>query len=252
MSPVRLSKGTQLMKIISWNLNHRTIEKAIPLDAIRFFSDFAADLIVLNEFVDGPSRKMFKEGLKQIGYGHQFVSVKRGKQNQVFIASTISIKLGDIAPPQQDDASITNFLHVLVEGKELEVVGFRAPAYKSFLERQSYWRELATIMQAVGNRRIVFLGDVNFDPFQGAAASATEIHFNLAAKYSIPNPQGEWSFISIDEKARTRIDHAMVTEGLKVTDVRYIAKHNGITLAGGKVSNAITDHAVLALDLTTR
>lgn len=238
------------MKIVAWNLNHRTIEKPIPPEALRFFTAIDADMVVLNEFVDGASRASFKEELSNIGYPNQQVSAKRGKQNQIFIASKVAISPGDLIPPQQDDAAITNFLHVIINDSGVEVVGIRAPAYKSFSERQSYWRELATTMQSASSRRIVFLGDVNYDPFQGIAASVSEIRFDLASTYSIPNPQGDWSYISLDEKSRTRIDHAIVGERLKVIGAEYISTFNGITLAGGHDSGAITDHAVLALSLT--
>ena len=237
------------MKIAAWNLNHRIIEKKIPPEALRFFDAFSADLIVLNEFVDGESRASFRDELKKMGYDHQFVSEKRVKQNQVFIASKLPISLGDLKPPQQDDAAITNFLHITINGIDIEVVGIRAPAYNMARERKSYWQELASIIQSAANRRIVFLGDVNYDPFRKVAPSVTELRFDMAPAFTIPNPKGEWSYISLNEKARTRIDHAIVSDGLKVSNAEYLSTYNGITLAGGRRSSAVTDHAVLALNL---
>ena len=49
------------MKLISWTLNHRTLEKPIPPDVLRFFEEFDADLISLNEYVDGPFGKKEKD-----------------------------------------------------------------------------------------------------------------------------------------------------------------------------------------------
>lgn len=238
------------MEILAWNLNHRTLEKIIPPEAIHFFKAKDADIISLNEFVDGSSRDTFKQQLSDLGYFHQLISPKRGKQNRVFVASKKAIRLGDLNPPQQDDASVTNFLHVVEEESGIEFVGFRAPAYKMYSERQTYWRELTTIMSNAGRRRIVFAGDINYDPFQGLAASVTDIKFELSQSYYIPNPQGEWSYISLDEKARTRIDHAIVTAGLKTTEVRYLVNFQGILLAGGHNSNAVSDHAVLSFSVS--
>ena len=238
------------MKVASWNLNHRTIEKPIPAEALKFFAAFAPDLIALNEFVDGKTRSAFWADLKGMGYKHQLISEKIGKQNQVFIASKAAISQGDLMPPQQDPAAITNFLHVKVDGTDIEIVGFRAPAYKAFQERQSYWVELAAIMRSAANRRIVFIGDINYDPFPGVAASSPEIRFDMAGRYSIPNPKGEWSFISLDGKARTRIDHAFVADGVSVVNAEYLTTYQGIKLAGGKGAGAVTDHAVLAINLT--
>ena len=237
------------MKIASWNLNHRTIEKPIPAEALRFFAAFGADLLVLNEFVDGHSRQQFRSELEKNGYKHQLVSSKIGKQNQIFVASKIAISRGDLNPPQQDDAAITNFLHITIDGTSLEIVGFRAPAYESSTERHSYWQELAAIMRSVGSRPIIFIGDVNYDPFSGITASVPEIRFDLAGSYSIPNPKGEWSFISLDGKNRTRIDHAIVADGVKVAHAEYFSSYDGISLADSHGKGAITDHAVLSLTL---
>ena len=55
------------MKIASWNLNHRTIEKPLPPEAMTFFEAFDADLIALNEFVDGKSRSAFRAELDRMG-----------------------------------------------------------------------------------------------------------------------------------------------------------------------------------------
>jgi exonuclease III len=141
------------VRVVSWNLNHRTIEKPIPSEAIKFFEAFDSDLIILNEFVDGESRLAFRAELDEIGYKHQLISSKIGKQNQVFIASKTEISRGNLNSPQQDDAAKTNFLHVSIDGTNIEIVGFRAPAYKSFKERQTYWVELAAIMESVASRQ---------------------------------------------------------------------------------------------------
>jgi hypothetical protein len=236
------------MKLISWNLNHRTLEKPIPPDVLRFFEEFDADLISLNEYVDGPSRGAFKNGLQKIGYTHQLISQRFGNNNQIFIASKHPIILGELTAPQLTDAAVSNFLHVKLEGSDIEIVGLRAPAYKVSAERVEYWKQLAEIIRSTSTRKIIFVGDVNYDPFTGVAASVPSLSFGLEGKFYIPNPTGEWSFISIDGKNRTRIDHAIVSEGLRVAGVEYLNSFNGITLAGSKDMKAITDHAVLALD----
>jgi hypothetical protein len=238
------------MRIIAWNLNHRTIEKPIPPNVLRFLAEYPADFVVLNEFVDGASRSSFRENLGDLGYEYQLVSAKRQKQNQVFIASKFAISQGDLKSPMQDDAAITNFLHTTIDRTCLEVVGMRAPAYNQSSERRSYWREMAAIMQSADGRSIVFVGDVNHDPFRHAETSTSECRFALAKGYWIPKPVGEWSYISPDKQIRTRIDHAIVADGLKVTNAEYVSSYKGITLAGGTSDSAITDHALLALTLT--
>lgn len=238
------------MKIISWNLNHRTLEKPIPSSAVAFFKAYSPDIISLNEYVDCESRSGFRQDLLELGYSRQFVSPKIGNHNQVFIASKIDMRLGDIAPPDFDGSSITNFLHVKLVDHELELVGFRAPAYKLLKERNDYWKQISGIVSGLGERKIILLGDINYDPFSGVSASTPEIRFTLSSAFKIPNPGGEWSYISIDGKNKSRIDHAIVSDQVHVSDVKYISIFNDIVLAGSKNDKAITDHAVLSLTVS--
>jgi hypothetical protein len=55
------------VQVISWNLNHRCKEKPIPADLSELFVGMDADLIPLNEFVDGRSRGMFRESMSAAG-----------------------------------------------------------------------------------------------------------------------------------------------------------------------------------------
>ena len=59
------------MRIAAWNLNHRTKEKTIPLTALHGIDSVNADILVLTEYVDGPSRTEFKRSLADMGYGHK-------------------------------------------------------------------------------------------------------------------------------------------------------------------------------------
>ena len=237
------------MKIITWNLNHRTIEKPIPEGVLVFITDSNPDVIVLTEFVDGKSREYFKETLAELGYSYQLLSSKVGKQNQVFIASKFEFAKGVSVAPNITSPAETNYLHVFLPRQELNIIGFRAPSYKTSKERKAYWKQLAGIASSISKKNTIFLGDINYDPFTGISAFSTEIEFSLAGTYKIPNPEGEWSFISIDGKNKTRIDHAILSESLKLKRAEYITAFNGIVLAGSKNDSAITDHAVLSVEL---
>lgn len=237
------------MKIISWNLNHRTIEKPIPDSVLKFFIDFKPDIIMLNEFIDGDSRISFKEKLTELGFHHQLTSPKIGKHNQVFCASKTPINLGDIHPPSISKSAETNFLHIKLLESEIELVGFRAPSYKKSQEKALYWKEFSSIVSNTKNRKIIFIGDMNYDPFSGIAATSKEIQFDLNGKFKIPNPIGEWSFISINGKNKTRIDHSIVAEKINIESAEYCVKFNNNILAGSRHDSAITDHAVLCLNI---
>lgn len=237
------------MKIISWNLNHRTLEKPISPDVVRFLIESGADLICLNEYVDGPSRRAFEETLIKAGFANKFLSPRLGNNNQVFIASKLPARLGDIKAPDLTDAATTNFLHIQLGESSIEIVGLRAPAYKLASERNAYWAQLGAIIRAASSRNIVFVGDFNYDPFLGATRGAATIDFNLGGDFSIPNPEGGWSFISIDGQKTSRIDHVLTARGLRARSAEYLTEFNGIQLAGSKEAAAITDHAALVFNL---
>ncbi len=237
------------MKIASWNLNHRTIEKPIPDAAGRFLAELGADIISMSEYVDGLSRDTFKDDLKKAGYTHQLISPRIGKNNQIFIGSKHPLQIGDLTPPSLTDAATTNFLHVKLAGKGFEFIGIRAPAYKLTSERTEYWRQFGGILRSAAGRSLVAAGDLNHDPFLGATSKADSIAFKLAERFTIPNPKGTWSYISIDGKKTSRIDHAIVSEKGRVLSAEYLTEWKGLQLAGSKEMAAITDHAVLVFDI---
>jgi len=237
------------VKIASWNLNHRTIEKPLPDATGRFLAELEADIISMSEYVDGLSRDTFKDDLKKAGYTHQLISPRIGKNNQIFIASKHPLQIGDLTPPSLTDAATTNFLHVRLEGKGFEFIGIRAPAYKLTSERTRYWQQLGEILRSVAGRSIVVAGDLNFDPFPDTASTADSITFKLAEKFTVPNPSGKWSYISIDGKKTSRIDHAIVSEKVRVLSAEYLTEWKGVQLAGSKEMAPITDHAVLVFDV---
>lgn len=237
------------MNVISWNLNHRTIEKPIPDTVVDFFRLKNPDIIILNEFVDGVSRDIFKNDLKDLGYEHQQISDKLDIHNQIFIASKHEIQAGDLEAPQLDDASKSNFLHATVPQANIELVGFRAPYYKTAALRKEHWGQVYTIMNSVGSRPICFIGDVNTDPFRDSPRALKEVSLPDAEQFIAPNPQGDWSYKSINGKHTSRIDHAFISSALEYANPEYITTFGDITLAGSKADQPITDHAVLSIDL---
>jgi len=239
------------MKVISWNLNHRINEKAIPADIGEIFVGLGADTVLLNEFVDGESRGPFRESLKRAGYLHQAVSPTPARHNQVFAASRFAFLAGDIQPPQLDSSAMSNFLHIRFPDFPVELVGMRAPAYLKAAERNEYWTQLAAIMDGVKDRAILFTGDVNYNPFNKAKtpADADHVCFHLCREYRIPNPKGDWSYISLSGTGRSRIDHVLHTNRVDVSNPEYITRLGDRVLAGARLETPITDHAVLRFEV---
>lgn len=239
-----------MIKVLSWNLNHRIREKAIPDTVIEVFRAVAPDLILLNEFVDGPSRAPFRDSLRAGGWVHQEVSDTPAQHNQVYAAARIPFDSGGIEPPQFDGSAMSNFLHIRFCDLPIEIVGIRVPAYERASERKAYWTELLATMRKVEDRTIAFVGDFNRDPFRKAhQPDVPTLRFPGAEAYEVPNPVGPWSYISMSGSSTSRIDHVVYTGALSVTDAAYVAKLGNLLLAGPHDSQPISDHAALTFTL---
>ena len=125
------------------------------------------------------------------------------------------------------------------------MVGLRAPAYEKAADRKAYWAELGQIMDSVRNPSILFAGDINFDPFVKAKQEgAIRCSFPFASGYQVPNPTGDWSYLSHSGKGY-KIDHVVHTPGVVVTEVEYLTRIGDRHLAGEKSKSPISDHAAL-------
>jgi Endonuclease/Exonuclease/phosphatase family len=238
------------MKVVSWNLNHRVREKRIPDDLGDLLLALGADVIPLNEFVDGPTRAPFFESLRSIGYVHQLVSRTPAQNNQVFAqvfaAARYPFSLGDLAPPPMDGYSIAGFLHIRFDHTPIELVGFRVPCYKWPADRRMYWGQLLDIMEMASTRAIVFAGDLNANPFAEAGTPEVPgVHFGLCKQYWVPNPTGDWSYVNYQGTASSRIDHILHTGTISVGDATYLSRLGDRQLAGPGSTMPISDHAVL-------
>ena len=239
------------MRVVAWNLAHQIRQRPIPSDVPALLESMGADVVLLNEFVDGPTREAFRDAMRERGFEWQAVSPTPAVHNQVFAAARLPFVVGDLKPPtlgdRMDGSAIAGFLHIRFEDGDIEIVGFRAPAYKKAADVRAYWAEFTTIMAGAADRSILFAGDVNKDPFKRAGTPwAPSISLAACPAYTVPNPAGEWSFRDPGGRwVPTRIDHVLHTSALAVNDVRYVAEHGGRALAGLKTEHPISDHAAL-------
>lgn len=236
------------MKVIAWNLAHQVRKRKIPDYLVDVILDLEADTVLFNEYVDDEIREPFKQAMREVGYEHQAVSRTPARHNQIFAASKFAFEKGDLQPPQFDGSAISNFLHIRFEDFPVEIVGVRAPAYKKKADWNAYWDELAGIMESARNRKILFAGDVNYDPFEKAKQpNAETVPFHLCDGYQIPNPNGDWSYLHHNGNG-FKIDHVIHTPTVHVENVEYIDWIRGRFLAGEKIKKPVSDHAVLRFD----
>lgn len=235
------------IRVATWNVGHRITRKPIPPEMGEALIALDADVVFLNEFVDGaPDRDRLRDQLRAAGYSYFAISDAPPRHNQVFAASRFPIDVGDIAAPTEPDSHAeTNFLHILLPDSDIELIGLRAPAYKSAAERREYWSDLTSTLQIYQNRALVVAGDLNLDPFKGVSAYSDSVEFPDAEMYCAVRPEGPWSFVSLHDASRnSRIDHVLHGEKVILSDVRYCYDAGGIQLAGPDSPHK-GDHAVL-------
>jgi hypothetical protein len=224
--------------------------KKIPDDLLSVIEEISPDLISLNEYVDGDERANFKYGLNEIGFSYISVSNKFRRQNQILIASKTEHESGDLKPPSYDEASISNFLHVVVPAFDIEVVGLRAPAYKNNMKLKNYWSELLNIFKFVEERTIVFIGDLNCDPFFHNAPGAKCLNFLCKNGWKLPIPKELWSYISYNGQRSSKLDYALGSPAIGDMFSVYISEINSWIVAGTKEQNPLSDHAILLTEVS--
>lgn len=240
-STIRRSK----LKILSWNLGHQTREKPLAAGLLDAIKQLGPDVLVLNEFVDGPTRQSLYQGLGESGFAWRLVSDRVGRHNQVLIASKSPLLPGLMrGPDMPGGAGASNFLHVQLENFEL--VGLRAPAYKTQGELQQYWSLLSEQVTGSAGRRMVWIGDLNADPDRPRYVGGRTLRSLEASGWQLPRPTGTWSFVK-----GTRIDHALVAKELCLLSARYVIEVNGRLVVSAVPGEGISDHAALEIHIQT-
>ena len=119
--------------------------------------------------------------------------------------------------PGHTEAATTNWLHRRLPGLKLEVVGFRAPMYLAADDRTGYWNQVEGIARTARDRRVIFLGDFNCDPFTDTRP-CTQVFPRLQADgFRLPEPKGDWSYHSGNGHGGSRIDHALASPTVAIT-----------------------------------
>ena len=231
------------MKILSWNLGHQTREKPLAVGLIDAIEWLNPDVLVLNEFVDGPTRQTLYYGLERLGLSSRLLSERMGRHNQVLIASRRPLVPGSMRGPDiPGGAGESNFLHVHLDG--LELVGVRVPAYKSSVERHAYWTMLSEQITETADRHIVWIGDLNADPDRPRYIGGRFLRGLEDSGWQLPRPSGPWSFVK-----GSRIDHALVAKDIPLVLARYVTDINGQPVVSAIPGERISDHAALEVHI---
>jgi Endonuclease/Exonuclease/phosphatase family len=246
---VALDSDPGNVRIIAWNINHRIREKAIPGKTIEAIVSLGPDVIVLTEYVHGPTRVDFLATLAQLGFGHWLVSDARPRENHVLIAARSTLEPGPIFAPEIAPSVPSNALHVRLPREGLEILGIRVPDYSKALKtKRACWDWILQTASDVHDRPFVMIGDFNTDANYPRSQCGDRFGRLVDSGWQLASPVDGSSFWTLSGHA-VRIDHAFVNRHLVVENAAYVTSAGQYVFAG-KEAGALSDHAVLSVDVT--
>lgn len=232
------------MKLLSWNVNHRTRPKPIPDLIPEAIQALAPDLLVLTEYVRGSSHDVFLARLANFGLRHALISPEIRGENSVLIVGRRSLALGSISAPALAPSMPYNFLHVELPEDRLQLMGIRIPDYSRQAQmRKACWDWFCSVAAEVVSDPTVIIGDFNSDPNYSKARCGDRFEKLVEDGWQLALPEEGASYWSPNNHA-VRLDHAFVSKHSLVLSSRYITHIAGLTLAN-RCGSMLPDHAAL-------
>lgn len=236
------------MRIVAWNINHRAREKTIPDHLVAAIASLDPDVIVLTEYVDGSTRAPFHASLAEHGFCHLLMSGPRRRENQVLIAARTAFEPGPIFAPEIAPSVPSNALHVRLPQEGLEILGIRVPDYSKALKtKRACWDWILQMASEVRDRPFVMIGDFNTDANFPRSQCGEHFARLVDSGWQLASPPDGASFWSLSGHA-VRIDHAFVSRHLVVESAAYVTRAGQYVFVG-KEPGALSDHAVLSIDV---
>lgn len=240
------------MKLLTWNINHRTKEKRIPDHMAEAIASLSPDVIVLTEYVHSLSRKTFIEQLTDNGYLYHVKTERIYGENQIFIASKTPLENRNIFVPGDIGKSTpSNVLYVSLPEKGFDILGLRIPCYSDSKEQTIRKRRFWDWILEIGSdnkRPLVIMGDFNTDPNDKGAKFGNPINQLKYTGWKHATPISGYSFKSFNNGSERRIDHVFTSRHFDILDAKYILESNQYIFTGKK-SEAMSDHAVLLVEI---
>jgi endonuclease/exonuclease/phosphatase family metal-dependent hydrolase len=244
------------MKLLTWNVNHRTFNRNIPYHMAKAIASLTPDVIVLTEYVPGSSHQRFVEQLYSYGFTHHAMSKRVLKENQIFIVANTTLEYGKILAPTNIEKSVlSNVLHVHLPDKEFDILGLRVPDFSNqpIIQptfKSQCWDWIMNIAEDNKDHPFIIMGDFNTDPDYSHARCGDRISQLVTEGWQLAMPRSGASYWAIKNGSEKRLDHAFISRHFIVLVAEYISE-SGRYVFAGKKSEAMSDHAVLLVEIQT-
>ena len=239
------------VRLLAWNVNHRSQQRKIPATMATAIASLRPDIVLLTEYVPGPSRNAFISDLAYYGLLHVLGTERVLGQNSVLIASRTPLRPGRIRAPAIDAALPSNVLHVTVPEQNLELLGIRIPDYsRAPALRRACWDWILDIGDRLRARPSVILGDFNTSPVYPPSRCGDRISAMVASGWQLSSPASGASYWTPKGRG-VQIDHAFTSPHLVTRSSRYVVEDHGHVFAVNSES-ALSDHAALEISIQPR
>lgn len=238
------------MRVLSWNLNHRAAKRRIPDWLSHAIAAHAPDVMVLTEYVEGTDHDQFVKALHGVGLRYNSISHPVPRQNQVLIATRLPHRIGHLSPPTIHPAVPSNALHVVLDEPELDLIGFRMPAFvegRRRLKRET-WEWLLQAAASLSHVPAVITGDLNTAPQDSVADCGDCLKQLMRIGWHHARPTTGFSWVHPRWGTERQIDHTFVSPLLSVIHAHYSwTFRDEAPATQPKVGHP--DHAMLIVDI---
>lgn len=240
------------MRLLSWNINHRTRAKLISPALTAGIDSLKPDVVILTEYVHSPERNGFLADLVKAGLGHYLVSECVPGQNHVLVASRTPLAAGPIRASDEiaklAQSVPSNTLHAQFPSLGIDVLGLRLPDYsKQPRIKRACWEWILKIAAEAKDRPFIILGDFNTDSNYSKSRCGDRISILVENGWQHAQPAEGASYWTINGQP-VRIDHAFVSRHFTIQESRYVTEFAGTSFIGTK-NDKLSDHAALVIDI---
>jgi hypothetical protein len=239
------------VRLIAWNVNHRQSDGPFPEWVDVAITTQHPDVVVLTEYVEGPSHARLVSALDDEGLYAVEVSSRENEHNQVLIAAREPLRRGGLLRPEPPIEYVpSNVLHVVLERSNVDVIGFRLPSFSKPEHRgfkRATWNWLLREAAKLRNQAAIIAGDFNTAPGDSVSYCGDCLEELSRSGWDLIAPSSGHSWRGPSRLDR-KIDHVFVTPPLGGTS-RYVWDYQSLAqeAASGKVG--IPDHAMLVAEL---
>jgi len=245
-----MTDDVRVIRIVSWNLNHRVGMTRFRPEAVDAAIALKADVLCFNEYFAQNNAKHFESRLAEGGWVHQIVSPPTSERaNRVLIAARMPIQRDRLKLPKFDQQFPANILSVRLPEPGLRLLALRVPWYATAALRTQSWDWIESAAVALGVDAAIIIGDLNVPLEPRIKKAANPLRRLQDRGWTLATPAKTSSYFS-HRGARSTLDHLFHTASVAVTRASFVECAGGHVLAG--TPEALSDHAALVADVRTR